>query len=76
MYMQYCNCVAWREDEIILELDSDFIDSAILDVEPFIKLAILPQLVGKWFRKEPIMPLQSSGSTAISDADGTSSIVV
>ena len=48
--MQHCDFVAWREGEIfhqMVELDSDFIDSAIHDVEPFIKLAILPELVGK-----------------------------
>ena len=53
-HVQYCDCVAWREDEIILpegKDDSDFIDSAIRVVEPLIKLAILPELVEKWYRR-------------------------
>jgi len=74
-HMQYCDFVAWREGNELfhqtVELDSDFIDSAIRDIEPFIKSAILPELVGKWFSKQPVMPLQSSSSTASSD--GTSS---
>ena len=64
--VQYCDFVTWREDEIFhqkVELDSNFIDSAVCNVEPFIKFAILPELVGKWFSKEPIMPLQTSSST-------------
>ena len=47
--VQYCDFVTWREDEIFhqkVELDSNFIDSAVCDVEPFIKFAILPELVG------------------------------
>ena len=74
-HMQHCDFVAWREGEIfhqMVELDSDFIDSAIHDVEPFIKLAILPELVGKWFSKQPIMPLQSSSSTAASGGASSS----
>ena len=55
-----------------VELDSDFINSAICDIEPFIKSVILPELVGKWFSKQPVMPLQSSNSTSYS-SDGTSS---
>ncbi|XP_065894857.1 uncharacterized protein [Dysidea avara] len=77
-HMQHCDFVAWREGEIfhqMVELDSDFIDSAIHDVEPFIKLAILPELVGKWFSKQPIMPLQSSSSTAASGGASSSTSV-
>ena len=52
------------------------LSTAIRDVEPFIKLAILPDLVGKWFSKEPIMPLQSSSTTSSAAfSDGTSSSV-
>jgi len=70
--VQYCDFVAWREDEIFhqrIELNSHFIDSAVHDVEPFIKLAILPELVGKWFSKEPIMPLESSSGAATGDSN-------
>jgi len=75
-HMRYCDFVAWREDGELfhktVELDSDFINSAICDIEPFIKSAILSELVGKWFSKQPVMPLQSSNSTN-SSSDGTSS---
>ena len=55
-HMRYCDFVAWREDGELfhqtVELDSDFINSAIRDIEPFIKSATLPELVGKWFDQQ------------------------
>ena len=38
-------------------------------------MAILPELVGKWYSKQPIMPLQSSSSTAASDGASSSTSV-
>ena len=66
--VHYCDFVAWREnDEIFYQriyLDSDFIDNAIESVIPFIKFAVLPELVGMWFSKESVMPdMQSSGGS-------------
>ena len=55
-HMRYCDFVVWREDGELfhqtVELDSDFINSAIRDIEPFIKSATLPELVGKWFDQQ------------------------
>ena len=72
--VQHCDFVAWREGDDIFHqriyLDLNFIDSVIQSVVPFIKFAILPELVGKWFTKQSVMPLpQSSGG----DLDAASS---
>ena len=79
-HMRYCDFVAWREDGELfhqtVELDSDFINSAIRDIEPFIKSAILPELVGKWFSRQPVMSFQSSNSTSSSDGTSSSATVV
>lgn len=42
--------------------DSDFIDDTLSKVDLFVKLAILPQLIRKWFTKLPVLPLESSFS--------------
>ena len=36
-------------------MDREFIDDAIEKTEPFIKLAILPELVGKWYTKQNVI---------------------
>ena len=35
-------------------IDTQFIDNAIEEAEPFIKLALLPELVGKWFSRQTV----------------------
>ena len=35
---------------------------ALEKVEMFVKLAILPELIGKWFTKQPVLPLKSNSS--------------
>ena len=54
--VEYCDFVVWNKDVWInqrISLDSDFIDSAICRTHSFIKLGILPELVGKWYTKPP-----------------------
>ena len=58
--VDYSDFVVWREDNIFVQripIDMEFIDDAIENVQPFIKLALLPELVGKWFSKQNVVPL-------------------
>ena len=53
--VEYINFVLWREEKMFVQrivMDREFIDDAIEKTEPFIKLAVLPELVGKWFTKQ------------------------
>ena len=55
----YCDFVIWRGDNVFVQripIDMEFIDDAIESVKPFLKLAILPELVGKWFTKQNVVP--------------------
>ena len=37
-----------------MPIDTEFVDNAIKESEPFIMLAILPKLVGKWFSRQTV----------------------
>ena len=55
--VEYADFVLWREEEMFFHrivMDREFIDDAINHAESFIKLAILPELVGKWFTKQNV----------------------
>ena len=57
-HIEYGEFVVWRGGEIHYErilFDSDFMDDALEEVEMFVKLAILPELIGKWFTKQPVL---------------------
>ena len=75
--VQYCDFVGWREDDEIfhqrISLDSSFIENAIETVTPFIKFAVLPELVGIWFSKQSVMPLLQSSGGSRDDTDDASS---
>ena len=52
--VKYCDFVVWNKDVWLnqrIELDTDFIDNVICRTESFIRLGILPELVGKWYTK-------------------------
>ena len=54
---KYCDFVVWRERELFIQRiypDSAFVASALVKCELFVKVAILPELLGKWYSKEPI----------------------
>ena len=56
--VEYADFVLWREEEMFFHrivMDREFIDDAINHAESFIKLAILPELVGKWFTKQNVI---------------------
>ena len=64
-HIEYGEFVVWRGGDIHYErilFDSDFMDDALEEVEMFVKLAILPELIGKWFTKQPVLPLKSNSS--------------
>ena len=75
-HVEYADFVLWREEDMFVQriaIDKEFIDDAINKTVPFIKLAILPELVGRWFTKQKTpddqAPLQSdqhrtAGATA------------
>ena len=71
--VEYCNFVVWSEECIFYErisIDTEFIDNAIKEAEPFIKLALLPELVGKWFSRQTVAT--SIDSTQINQTLSTS----
>ena len=76
-HVQYCDFVAWREDDDIFQQriypDSNFIDNVIQSVLPFVKFAVLPELVVKWFTKQLIMPLSQSSDSSGDGTDAASS---
>ena len=54
-HVEYADFVLWREEDIFVQrivMDTEFIDDAINKTGAFIKLAILPELVGRWFTKQ------------------------
>ena len=57
--VNYCEFVVWREGERIFR-DETFIDDTFYSAETFVKLAILPELVGKWFSRQNAMPTPDS----------------
>ena len=64
--VQYCDFVVWNRDSWInqrIQADHQFIDEAIAKVVPFIKLAILPELVGKWYTKQAISSTKHASVT-------------
>ena len=53
----YCDFVAWREEELFIQRiypSEQFIASALEKVTSFIKLGVLPELLGKWYSKGPV----------------------
>ena len=53
-----CDFVVWRKGELVVQRiypDEIFVSSALAKSEQFIKVAILPEILGKWYSKEPIM---------------------
>ena len=60
MQLQHCDFVVWKEEDMFVQripIDMEFIDDTIENVQLFIKLAILPKLVGKWFTRQNVAPL-------------------
>lgn len=77
--VEYCDFVVWRAGELFhqrIELDEDFVVDAFYRAASFVKLAILPELVGKWFSKQNAMascPSQDQDSNSASPVSVLSS---
>ena len=71
----YCDFVVWQEGELFVQRiypDNTFIASALEKCEQFVKVAVLPELLGKWYSKEPIRKPESADLEDDNDqADGT-----
>ena len=53
----FSDFVAWSEKELFVEriyLDNTFISDAMDKATSFFKVAVLPELVGKWYSKVPM----------------------
>ena len=53
--VEYADFVVWKEDDLFVQripMEKKFIDNAMERAAPFVKLAILPELVGKWFTRQ------------------------
>ena len=53
----YCNFVVWREEELFVQRiypNEKFMATALEKVTSFIKLGVLPELLGKWYSKAPV----------------------
>lgn len=75
--MQYCDFVVWKKDDLFVEHifpDNNFIDNALTQGHAFIKCGVLLKLVGKWFTKQPTMPVADSQPTA-SEVDSINACV-
>ena len=57
----------WREEELFVLT----IDSALEKCEQFVKVAVLPELLGKWYSKEPIKKPDSASLEDDNDQTGT-----
>ena len=70
---EYCDFVVWNKKSWIIEriyANSDFINNAIAKTVDFIKLGILPELVGRWYTKQS---LQSDEPSSIQSSSTQSS---
>ena len=53
-HAQYCDFVVWRKDDFIVDRilpDVSFINDALAKANIFVKTALLPELIGRWFTK-------------------------
>ena len=64
--VEYCDFVVWNKESWInqrIYAKSDFINDAITKTVGFIKLGILPELVGRWYTKQSLQPSTQTLST-------------
>jgi len=78
----YCDFIVWRQDEVFIQrisFDVTFITEALSKIPPFIKLCILPELVGKWFTRPadpPVDEVTSEVEQELYDGPSTDTIAV
>ena len=67
-HAQYCDFLVWRKDEFVVDRivpDVPFINGALAKAELFIKTALLPELIGRWFTKQPAVPVPHVDQTVL-----------
>ena len=56
-HAQYCDFVVWNDDNLFIQrllLDEPFISIALEKCKQFMKLCVLPEILGKWYSREPL----------------------
>ena len=65
-HAQYCDFLVWRKNEFIIDRilpDVSFIDNALAKANIFVKTALLPELLGKWFTKQQTITVRPTTQT-------------
>jgi len=57
-----------------IELDSNFINSAISEAEAFMRLRILPELMGRWYTKSRVATKVGGGSDEVMSSSSTAPV--
>jgi hypothetical protein len=73
--VEFADFVIWSPQGLNIErivASEDFFIDKLADVEAFYKYCLLPELVGKWYTRQSVMPQRSSTSTSsTSSSTGT-----
>ena len=67
-HAQYYDFLVWRKDEFVVDRivpDVPFINGALAKAELFVKTALLPELIGRWFTKQPAAPAPHVDQTVL-----------
>ena len=67
-YAQYCDFLVWRKDDFIVDRtlpDVSFIDDALAKANTFVKTALLPELIGRWFTKQQTTSVPPANQTIL-----------
>ena len=70
--VQYGDFVVWTPHGINVERllpQQEFFESAVKKIEDFYKQAIMPELLGKWYTKKPVMPSEVDAATSSTAQD-------
>ena len=74
-HTQYCDFLAWRKEDFIVDRilpDVSFIDDALAKANIFVKTALLPQLIGRWFTKQQTISVPPANQTIPDHVSSTS----
>ena len=72
--------MVWSNQQVLRQhiyVDTEFIESALLNVEVFVKQCIIPELIGKWFTRPDATSQEHDfphSSTSVASYSPTSSI--
>ena len=69
-HAHYCDFVVWTQDALVIQqlyLDEPFITIALEKCKQFVKLGVLPELLGKWYSREPVASISSTGDEQVEE---------